>query len=195
VFQGTQVAVAAIVSDPDGDVVTVDFELLEKPAGAGNLTESGANASIPGDVIGAYRIRVTASDGRGGTAQTEVVVGVNPHVDGSYDVIVTADVTGCGQTAQPPHPGTLTVLQPSAGTVILDLPSASSQFGNQVSGSLVGEEFFYQGPLTLLTGSGSFTLQGTINGTITAGGQMNLGFSFAFGDLCRIPGTIVGTKN
>jgi cytoskeletal protein CcmA (bactofilin family) len=91
--------------------------------------------------------------------------------------------------------GTLPVLQPSPGTVILNLPAASSSFGNQVVGSLVGEEFFYQGPLTLLTSSGSFTLQGTINGTIEADGDMNLGFSFALGDLCRIPGTIVGTKN
>jgi hypothetical protein len=196
VFVGTQVQILATVNDPDGDVVTVDFELIQKPAGAGDLTEAGATATFQGDVLGLYVIRVTASDGRGGTAQTDVNVAVNANVAGSYTVTVTANAASCPGGSNETVVGTLPVLQPTPGTVILNLPGASSSFLDQAVGSLVGEDFSFSGPIRIQTSSGTFTFNGTIGGTITAAGQMNLGFTFnAPANVCTIPGTIVGTKN
>lgn len=193
VFIGTSIQITAATSDPDGDPVSVDFVLVSGPSGG--FSSSGNTANISGSVPGHYVVRATASDGRGGTATAEIEVSVNPHVNGSYAVTVNADATSCGQGNQTAN-GTLPVLQPSPGVVILDLPTASDTFASQAQGTLEGEEFFFSGTISIKSGSSTFPFTGTINGTMTEGGQLNLQFSFsAPADFCRINGTIVGTRN
>ena len=192
VFQGVQVQIVADVSDPDGDPVTVDFEFIEKPAGAGDLSESGNTATFTGNVLGLYRIRVTASDGQA-SVQTEVEVAVSANVAGSYNVNLFVDATACGQGTGS-SAGTLQVLQPTPGSVILDLPSASNQFLDPAAGSLVGEDFFFNGTIRLKSGSSTVAANGSITGTIAANGQINLAFNFNV-IICNVNGTITGTKS
>ena len=199
VLVGAQIDVVASATDPDGNAVTLNFELIERPAGSGaGLTELGDRARFTGDVPGVYRVRVTASDGSLSTQQ-EVQILVNPSVAGNYAVAVFADARSCGQSATTVN-GTLPVLQPSPGQVILDLPGASSRFVTQVNGTLSGENFTFNGPVTIDTGGDPdtddrFVFNGGINGTIGANGQMNLAFSFnAPAGFCTIPGTIIGNR-
>jgi hypothetical protein len=195
VFVGEEAVISAVASDPDNDAVTVDFELLEKPAGGGDLTAVGSTVRFTSNVAGLYRVRVIASDGRGGATQTDVVVGVNPHVDGDYGVTLNTDATSCGQ-GQDTRTGVLPVLQPSAGSVTLDLPGASSAFVDQAPGQLLGEEFSFSGTIRIQSGTSVFPFTGTIQGTIQASGELNLLFNFAApANFCRVRGTIVGSRN
>jgi hypothetical protein len=193
VFVNTEVTIVANVNDPDGDSVTVDFAFTEKPAGAGGLTDLGAEARFTGNVPGLYRIRVTASDNRGGTAEAEVDVAVNVNVPGNYSVNLFVDATACGQGTGSTA-GTLPVLQPTPGSVILDLPTASNQFVDQAAGTLVGEEFNFSGTIRLKSGDQTIPANGAISGTIRANGQMNLAFNFNV-IICNVNGTITGTKS
>ena len=190
IFIGEEAAISAGVSDPDGDAVTVEFLLLT--AGA-TLTVNGSNATLAAPQ-GAYSVRITASDGEL-TIEAEISILVNPHVDGAYAVTVFVDPTSCGddqetQTEQ----GTLNVQQPSPEIVILDLPSASSDFLSAPDGTLSGESFFYNGPVSIRNGGSVSTLTGSIFGTLTASGEMNLSFNFPVFGTCRVVGTITGQK-
>jgi hypothetical protein len=190
IFVGSQATITATASDPDNDPLTITFTLLDNPGGA-TLTANGSTATLSGGV-GSYPIRVTVSDGI--TAEVkDVEIDINPNVAGDYDVTVFVDPTSCGESTQS-EMGTLPVLQPSPGSVILDLPSASNDFETQVAGTLRGQDFFFQGSVRVSTDQGSTTLNGVVSGQITAGGVMDLNFSFPVFGSCVIIGTIDGTK-
>ncbi len=191
VYVGSSADVTADVSDPDGDPVSVSFTLVMNPGGA-TLTTNGNTATLSGGGVGTYQVRAVASDGKT-TTEATVNVAVNPHVNGSYGVTVFADPSSCGESPDT-QTGTLPVLQPSAGTVVLDLPSASNDFKNQLSGSLMGETYFYSGPIKINVNGSDVTVNGTVNGTISAGGQMNLSFSVPLFGSCVVVGTITGSK-
>lgn len=59
---------ASGATDPDGDALSVVFELTERPAGSSAaLAVSGKTARFGADTAGLYRLRVRGSDGRGGS--------------------------------------------------------------------------------------------------------------------------------
>ena len=198
VLVGTEITVLATASDPDGNPVTIDFALIERPAGSSaGLTDLGDRVRFTGDVAGTFRLRVTASDGSLTTEQ-EVTILVNANVAGNYGVTLFADARSCGQGTQTTT-GTLSVLQPSPGTVILDLPSASDRFVSQAVGTLTGDVFSFSGQVVVDTEgdpdtNDRFNVSGTINGTIGQNGAMNLQFNFSILGFCNIVGTITGNR-
>ena len=199
VLVGSEITVLASASDPDGNPVTVTFALVERPAGStAGLTDLGDRARFTGDVPGTYRVRATASDGSLSTEQ-EIQILVNPNVAGNYAVRLTADARSCPGGSRSEADGTLPVLQPSPGSVILDLPSASSRLVSQAAGSLSGENFSFTGSILVDTEGDPDTndrisVTGSIGGTITAAGAMNLTFAFSVGGICTINGSIVGNR-
>uniref|UniRef100_UPI003753CFA3 PKD domain-containing protein n=1 Tax=Undibacterium sp. TaxID=1914977 RepID=UPI003753CFA3 len=58
-------------TDPDGDQVSVVFELIEKPTTSkAGLSFAGKTARLVSDVQGLFKIRARGSDGKGGTFES-----------------------------------------------------------------------------------------------------------------------------
>jgi hypothetical protein len=55
-------------TDPDGDALSIAFELIAKPAGSSAaLTTAGKSARLTTDAKGLFKVQVTGNDGRGGS--------------------------------------------------------------------------------------------------------------------------------
>lgn len=199
VFPGTELSVVASASDLDGDPVTVGFVLVSRPAGSSAvLSVSGAVARLTPDVVGAYEIRVTASDGHVTVAET-VFVYANPDVAGTYATTFRVNtVTGCPPDIVSIRPGDtlsadMDVTQITAGTIVLDLRSLNPVFQTNPVFQLRGEGAEFSGPIALASGGSSINVAGSFLGTITAAGLLSMNFSFgALG--CRVTGTIIGSR-
>jgi hypothetical protein len=88
--------VHVVASDPDGDPLTYAWT---KVSGAGTTTFATPNAADSGVTFSAastYVLRVTVSDGRGGSVTSDVSVtvnagsGVDPRADLNHDGVVNA---------------------------------------------------------------------------------------------------------
>jgi len=96
---------ATATTDPDGDVVSITFE-LSRPAGStAALSVNGRLAHFSPDVLGAYEVRVRGIDGRGASFETRYpfdadnrapspvsVATVNPVVADAGSTLVTTSV-------------------------------------------------------------------------------------------------------
>ncbi len=110
-------------TDPDGDALSLVFELTERPPGsAAALAVTGKTARFSADLAGLYRLRVRGSDGRGG----------------SYEALYSFDANNrapnpvllAGATAGPAQGGQ-TTLQASVGyDVVLDSAGSSDPDGD-----------------------------------------------------------------
>lgn len=201
VYAGDDAEIQVATNDPDGDPVAIGFELLSKPGGSSaTLQVSGDHATLTTDLVGQYLVQVTADDGRGGTTEQTLGIYGNPHVDGSYASTIDVTISGgsCPASGGGSDTGTLPVTQPDPGTVILDLPSATSgalQFSTAPRGTLRGEAFHFNGTISGMFDTTSFSANGSIDGTIAADGAMDLGFAFNVLFVCNVTGSIQGTKN
>lgn len=193
VFAGEAATVAATINDPDGDPLVVDFG-FESPAGSAAVAEiEGNEVSFTTDLVGEYRVTVTASDGEAQT-QLQRLVYANPMVAGDYEVAVVLDATQCQDGDVSEAQGVLPIRQPSAGVVIIDLPEIDEAFLDPIEGTLRGEAFLFQGTLRVRGEDGStITLNGFMDGTIRQAGSLDLEFIFSV-FTCVVSGTIDGVK-
>jgi len=94
----TTVRVAA--SDPDNDPLTYAWSKLIGPGAAVFGAPGGAASTVSFGAAGAYTLRVTVSDGRGGLATSDVDVDVRPMIAPPTITGQPTDITAClGQTS------------------------------------------------------------------------------------------------
>jgi len=74
-----RVRFTASASDPDGEVVAIDWDFDDGTLGR------GASVSHVFRVAGGYRVTATATDNRGGQGKTTILVGARPLPGGSVD--------------------------------------------------------------------------------------------------------------
>ena len=184
-------------SDPDGDALQFDYDLTTPGGSGASLEVSGTSVSFTPDVAGAYVVTVTVTDGDR-TASATVTIFGNPNVAGTYDTTfaTTSVSSGCsGLVPEGSTTDTMEVLQsPSSPMqVTLNLTEVTDNIKNNPTGQLRGNEFTYNGTITVGNDDGTANANGTITGTFTAGGEMDLTFSFSVFS-CSVSGTIKGTK-
>lgn len=99
---GAQSTVTATASDPDGDPLTYAWTVASRPEGstAALSATNTPSVSLTPDVAGAYVLRVTVSDGRGGEDSDEVTItataaGMNraPVASAGFDLNATETIT------------------------------------------------------------------------------------------------------
>lgn len=197
VFPGSTMEISASATDVDGDPVAIAFALVSSPAGsAARLTTTGNVTRITPDVIGGYEVRVTANDGQATVSET-VFVYANPMVAGVYaSTFHVASADGCADRvrAGDSATGDMAVTQPTPGTLGMDLAGLHSAVVTNPTLQLFGETAQFTGPLTLRSGSTTFNVNGSFLGPITAAGSLNLSFSFTAFGVCRVTGTVTGTR-
>jgi hypothetical protein len=167
---GTPTAVSADGStDPDGDALTYAWALTARPGGSVASLTSAATATptFTPDVVGAYTLQLTATDGAG-LSSTDLVT-VNAVVPAS----VTIQVTDGRSTETPGDTGLVTVMRAGATTLPLTV-------SYQLSGSAAsGDDYAaLSGSVTIPAGQASATIvvtpaddadfEGTETMTITA---------------------------
>jgi plastocyanin len=149
---GTTVELDGEGSDPDGDPLTVAWELLSTPAGSSAALQGTGTASptFAPDVPGTYVARLTVDDGKGGTDEDDVTVTASaepnlpPIADAGSDqqVLVgqTVILSGDGDDAD----GQLVELEwsfdslpPGSAATIDDPASATTSFVADVEGTYV----------------------------------------------------------
>lgn len=196
VFVGAGVTAQVQAQDLDGDPLTFSWDVFDPAGGAVVLGGSGSSVQFQAASIGEYTVVVTIDDAQARTTISAAVLS-NARVAGDYDVTIEADPTNCGREKTTAE-GTLPVQQPSPDVVILDLEGASEQFVGKATGTLAGERFTYSGPITVVTDPGpprqTTTVSGTISGTISDGGEMDLVAEINVLGFCRIGATITGTR-
>jgi len=74
-------------SDPDGDTLSFAWEIVSKPTGstAALSDATSATPSFTADLKGEYRLKLTVSDGRGGTDSDEVTINATTGKKGDVD--------------------------------------------------------------------------------------------------------------
>lgn len=197
VLLGASVTVNASASDPDGDTLQLDFELSAPSGSSATLQISGSSATFTPDVAGEYRVTVTANDGQRTATSTAIIFG-NPNVAGTYTTtFATSSVSdGCGDFVTPGSTtDAMEVIQSPSnpGQVTLNLTEVTDNIKNNPTGQLRGNQFSFNGTITVGNDDGTVNANGTINGTFSAAGDMDLTFSFSVFS-CSVSGTIDGTK-
>ena len=114
---------------------------------------------------------------------------------GSYAATFTAArAEGCaGLVPTGSTSGTLVVVQ-NGSAVTLRIRDLSENILSDPTGTIDADgNFTFEGPITVGDGSDTVDAQGTITGTFTRGGVVDLAFSFtAF--TCEVEGTITGER-
>lgn len=114
---------------------------------------------------------------------------------GTYAATFTStSATGCGDLVPLDSTnGTLVVTQ-DGEAVTLEISRLSENILNDPTGTMdEAGAFTFQGPIEVGNESGSFQSQGTITGTFSRAGEVDLAFSFA-AFTCQVEGTITGTR-
>ncbi|HEY8973056.1 MAG TPA: putative Ig domain-containing protein, partial [Burkholderiaceae bacterium] len=90
---------ATATTDPDGDPVTVTFELTQPASSTAALSVNGRAAHFSPDVLGAYEVRVRGIDGRGASFETRYPFDANNRAPSPVTVAtVTPVVADAGST-------------------------------------------------------------------------------------------------
>lgn len=117
---------ATSTTDPDGDVVTVSFDLSERPAGStAALVLAGRTARLVPDALGTFRVRVRGLDPRG--ASFESVYTFNANNRAPSPVVVTSATSGVANAGQ-------ATLQTSVGyDVVLNGTTSADPDGDPIT--------------------------------------------------------------
>lgn len=193
VLLGSTATVTATASDPDGDAVTLTWSLQSPAGSSAALVLAGSTARFTPDVPGSYLVRAVASDGTTSAEASAQVFG-NPAVAGTYDTVFEVlSASGCQGMVEPGQTtGAMPVEQPTAGEVVLDLPSVTSNIRSRPRGTLEGTFYFFSGTVLVGNDDQQVNANGTFRGTMD-GSQIDLTFRFtAF--TCTVTGTIKGTR-
>lgn len=192
VYPGTTVHADANASDPDGDALSFQWALLQRPGGStATIADNGTSASFTPDLVGSYLLRVTVSDGSQ-SVTSDATVWANRMVAGSYPSTFTAtsvsgnclDFVHQGDTAQ----DDLVVAQPSPDRVTLKL-SNFPNFQSDATGQLRGDQFHFSGTVKLGNDQGNVDANGTFDGPFTDTG-FSLSFDFNALSVCFVSGTM-----
>jgi len=119
---GQPLQVAVVAADPDGDPITLSYEVLPTAAVTYG-SSSAATIVFPG--AGPHLLTVTASDGRGGAATSQhAILVTDPSSDGGVDAESPATD---GSAMPPPDAGTM----PDAGGAAAAAPDARGRAGGR----------------------------------------------------------------
>ena len=143
---GTAVSLSATVSDPDGDPLTFTWDLPSEV-----VTSAGGGMSYTFDRGGEAHIKVTASDGKGGTSTAQTTINVRT-LEGEWNLV------------NPVHQGLVASIRHNGRSFSGRFNSSHSFTGNVNDGNRVfmkvedGGDFY-----CLSTGNYSGTIDSSLN--------------------------------
>jgi hypothetical protein len=87
-------------TDPDLDPLSISWKLTQQPAGStASLASGGATARIQPDMLGTYKVKVSALDSKGASSETEVSLVVNNRVPNALMSVFAAPTSPKTQTS------------------------------------------------------------------------------------------------